>query len=177
MAGPAGVGKSVLAKRLFSEIPELSRAVTATTRPPRDGEKHGRDYYFFSDTEFEAKVQDGEFLEWVWFAGYRYGTLKHVIFSKLKRGASQLMVIDIRGAQVFRESFPQVVSIFITPPSFDVLQMRMLERNQNTPEHMAEKLEIAKEEMKHQAEFDYVVINDDFEQTVRELAHIVRKHI
>ncbi len=178
IAGPsAGVGKNALAKRLLEEVPELSRVVTATTRPIRGHEKDGDDYYFLAEGDFNERVARGEFIEWVWYAGYQYGTLREPIMRGGRDGKSHLMVIEFRGAQVFRKEFPSLISIFILPPSFETLRERMMARNENTREKIEEKLEIAKEEMKHQNEFDYIVVNDDLETAVSELVAIVKKYL
>lgn len=177
IAGPAGVGKTVLVKALTERIPELTRVATATSRPIRGGEVHAKDYYFFSAEEFEQHIAQGDLIEWNLFAGYKYGTLRAPIQTLLDAGKSQIMSIDIHGIAVLKKTFPNVVAIFIIPPSFEALKKRMILRGQNTADHMAEKLEIAKEEMRHQNEFDYVVVNDVLETAVDELVQIVRKHL
>ena len=177
IVGPAGFGKTVLVKALTERIPELTRVATATTRPMRAGEVLGRDYYFFSSEEFENHIRQGDFIEWNLFAGYKYGTLRAPIQSLLDAGKSQIMSIDIHGVAVLKKTFPNIIGIFVIPPSFEVLKERMLVRAQNTPEHMAEKLEIAKEEMKHQNEFDHVVVNDVLETAIQEIVEIVKRYL
>lgn len=177
IAGPAGVGKTALIKALVQRMPELTRVATATSRPMRTGEVHGKDYYFFSAEEFEKHIKQGDLVEWNLFAGYKYGTLRAPIQALLDAGKSQIMSIDIHGNAVLKKTFPNVVGIFVVPPTFEALKERMVLRGQNTADHMAEKLEIAKEEMKHQNEFDYVVVNDVLETAIDEIAKIIKKHL
>jgi len=174
LSGPAGVGKNAISAKLFERLPDLHRTITATTRKPRQGEVEKHAYFFLTPDEFDKHIDQGDFIEWVWFAGHEYGTLREPIMKSLDDGHSQLMNIDVRGAKVFRQTFPNLVSIFIMPPTFESLRERMVARGQNTEQEINDKLAIAKEEITHQKEFDYMVVNDDLDKAVEEIAEIIK---
>src|SRR3954464_8750322 len=141
LAGPAGVGKSTLCDRLVAEVPGFERVITATTRPPRPNEVHGRDYHFLSEPEFDARLAAGDFLEWAWVhRKYRYGTLKSAVIDRLPH-ASLVMNVDVQGVRSIRAAAEQLpplksrlVTIFVAPDSLDVLRERLQGRGPVTAE-------------------------------------------
>jgi guanylate kinase len=169
ITGPSGVGKGTLIKGLLERVPGLQLAVSATTRPPRDGETHGRDYHFLSREEFEERVRRGEFVEHAEYAGNRYGTLR----SELDRPASVVVLeIDVQGARQVRETLPQAVRVFIEPPSFEALEARLAARASDSPEQIERRLEAARDELAARDEFTHHVVNDDLERALQELAEL-----
>jgi len=148
----------------------MKLSVSATTRTPRPGEQHGVDYYFLSPDEFEAKIDNDEFLEWAEYAGNRYGTLR----SELERDAHPLVLeIEVQGARQVRARVRDAVSVFIAPPSEEALRTRLVGRGSDAPEQIERRLETAWGELAAEGEFDYVVVNDDLDAAVEELSRLV----
>jgi guanylate kinase len=178
LTGTSGEGKSTLAKLLVERVPELALAISATTRPRRPGEEPGRDYWFLSEEEFGAKLEAGEFLEWVelpWGEGYRSGTL----WSELERitgeGRSPVLEIETGGALAVRDRVPAAVTIFITAPSREERERRLRLRATESEGEIDERLDIAERQSALASEFHYTVVNDDRERAVAELEDIVRR--
>jgi guanylate kinase len=178
LTGTSGEGKSTLAKLLVDRVPDLALAISATTRPVRPGEVHGRDYWFLSEEEFSAKLEAGEFLEWVelpWGEGYRSGTL----WSELERitgeGRSPVLEIETGGALAVRDRVPAAVTIFVTAPSREERERRLRLRATESEGEIDERLDIAERQSALASEFHYTVVNDDRERAVAELEVIVRR--
>lgn len=163
LTGPSGVGKGTLLRSLLQRHPELYYSVSATTRSPRSGEIHGKNYYFISRSKFEQLVSQGEFLEWAEFAGNYYGTPREGVLNQVQSGKLVVLEIELEGARQIRTSFPSALRIFILPPSFDELEKRIRGRGQDPEEAIARRLRRAHEEMKAANEFDLQIVNDDFE--------------
>lgn len=174
VSSPSGGGKTSLVKALLEAEPEVRLSISHTTRPPRAGEADGRDYHFVPREAFERMVQAGEFLESAEIYGNRYGTSQKWIESERKAGHDVLLEIDWQGAQQVRSLMRGTASIFILPPSLEVLEQRLRTRSQDPPEVIARRLATAREEISHLREFDYVIINKDFNRAALELASIVR---
>jgi guanylate kinase len=170
VTGPSGVGKGTLIRALRERMPELDLSVSATTRPPRPGEEHGRDYWFLSPEEFEERLARGDFLEHAEYAGNRYGTLR----SELDRAGGRVVVLEIelQGARQVREAVPDAVRVFIAPPSEEALRARLVGRGTDDPEQVERRLRVAREEMRARDEFEHVVVNDRLEEAVRELVEL-----
>jgi guanylate kinase len=178
LTGTSGEGKSTLAKLLVDRVPDLALAISATTRPVRPGEVYGRDYWFLSEEEFSAKLEAGEFLEWVelpWGEGYRSGTL----WSELERitgeGRSPVLEIETGGALAVRDRVPAAVTIFVTAPSREERERRLRLRATESEGEIDERLDIAERQSALASEFHYTVVNDDRERAVAELEVIVRR--
>jgi guanylate kinase len=170
ITGPSGVGKGTLIRLLLDRFPRMALSVSATTRAPRPGEEDGVDYRFLSPEEFQRRIDAGEFLEWAEYAGHRYGTLK----SELERDADPLVLeIEVQGARQVRERVPEATSVFIAPPSDEALRTRLVGRGSDDPEQIERRLAVAREELAARDEFDHVVVNDDLEAAVQELADLV----
>jgi guanylate kinase len=177
ITGPSGVGKGTLIAELRRSIPELALAVSATTRPPRAGERDGVDYYFLSAPEFQARVQAGEFAEHVDYAGCSYGTLRSELDGKAAAGGAVVLEIEVQGARVLRGALPRATQIFIAPPSFAELRARLDGRGTDDPEKIERRLEVAQEEMAARSEFEHVVVNDHLPRALAELQGIVRSRL
>jgi guanylate kinase len=170
ITGPSGVGKGTLIRLLLDRFPRMALSVSATTRAPRPGEQDGVDYHFLGRAEFDQRVEAGEFLEWAEYAGNRYGTLK----SELERDVDVLVLeIEVQGARQVRERLPEAVSVFIAPPSEEALRTRLVGRGSDDPKQIERRLQVAQEELAARDEFDHVVVNDDLEAAVQELADLV----
>jgi len=174
LSGPSGVGKSTVVARLRRDHPEVWLSVSATTRKPRPGETHGVEYYFVGDAEFDRLVADGELLEWAEFAGHRYGTPQEPVFQKLRAGTPVLLEIDLQGARQVRRSLPDALLVFLAPPSWDELVRRLVGRGTERDKVIARRLELAREELAAEKEFDVTLINTSIEDVTRELLALMR---
>ena len=170
----SGAGKTSLVRALLKSDNRLCKSVSYTTRPTRPGEEDGTHYNFVSQRKFADLLKQHEFLEHAEVHGHHYGTSRSWIEQAMLGGYDILLEIDWQGAQQVRSIFPQAVGIFILPPSLDSLEERLKERGQDNPEVIASRLKAARAEMSHVNEFDYVIINDKFEQAVQDLLCIVR---
>ncbi len=174
ISAPSGGGKTSLVKALLEAEPEVRLSVSYTTRAPRPGEANGRDYHFVALPEFERMQQAGEFLESATIYGNRYGTSHKWIEGEQAAGRDVLLEIDWQGAQQVRRLMRGAVSIFILPPSLEVLESRLKGRAQDSAEAVARRLAAARDEIGHVAEYDYVIMNDDFNRAALDLRSIVR---
>ncbi|UCF75145.1 MAG: guanylate kinase [Betaproteobacteria bacterium] len=174
VSAPSGAGKTSLVRALLAAEPEVRLSISYTTRPPRPGEADGRDYHFVSPEVFERMLEAGEFLESATVHGNRYGTSHKWIERELAAGRDVLLEIDWQGAQQVRKLVRGVVSIFILPPSFEALQARLIGRGQDSADVIARRLDAARAEMSHGAEFEYAIINDDFDRAAQDLTSIIR---
>jgi guanylate kinase len=175
ITAPSGAGKTSLIDALMKADPRLKLSISYTTRAPRPGEKDGVDYHFVDDAAFLKMRERGEFLESAEVHGYRYGTSKKVITDALQRGEDLILEIDWQGARQVRTLYPACVGIFILPPSVDELERRMRSRAQDAEGVIRRRLEAARGEMEHAGEFNYAIINKDFDTALRELAQIIMK--
>ena len=173
-AAPSGAGKSSLIKKII-EISEekLELSVSATTRAPRKGEIHGKDYFFISDNEFNELKDKDAFIECANVHGNQYGTLKSFVHEKLEEGISVILDIDVQGFAQIRETIEDMVSIFIIPPSLDELKNRLTLRGLDTNDAIEKRLLNALEELKHAESFDYIVLNDNFDNAIDQLSSII----
>jgi guanylate kinase len=150
-------------------VPGLELSVSATTRPARPGEVDGRDYYFLSPEEFERRARAGDFVEHAVYAGHRYGTLR----SELERPARGIVLeIDLQGARQVRDALPDAMQVFVAPPSLEALRERLERRASDAPEQIEQRLRVAPEELAARQEFARVVVNDDLDRAVDELAEL-----
>lgn len=181
ISGPSGVGKSTLVKQVRAQLPSLEFSVSCTTRAPRAGEVDGKDYFFLAEDEFEAKVQQGEFIEYAGVFAHRYGTLKSEVLNRLRRGADVILDIDVQGARLIRQATladeeiaHAAQFIMIVPPDIATLEARLSGRNSETPESLKLRLAGAKSELANFRLYDYLVVNDDLDTAAEELISLLK---
>jgi guanylate kinase len=174
VAAPSGAGKSSLVNAVLAEDPNLVLSISHTTRAPRPGEAHGREYHFTDRATFTRMIGAGEFLESAEVHGNLYGTSQAAVQGVRESGRDVVLEIDWQGAQQVRRLFPDAVGIFILPPSMAELERRLRARNQDPDDVIRRRLAAAADEVSHLAEFDYVIINNHFEEARRDLAAVVR---
>jgi len=169
ISAPSGAGKTSLVERCLHDNPNLRVSVSHTTRAPRSGEVNGKNYHFVDKSTFEKMVAEAAFLESALVFGNYYGTSHAEVKKQLAAGYDLVLEIDWQGAQQVRRQFENLVSIFILPPSIDILKYRLTARGQDGEHTIASRLAEAREEISHYLEFDYLVVNDDFEQAAKNL--------
>ncbi len=173
ICAPSGAGKTTVARALVEASDDLVFSVSATTRPARPGERPGCDYHFVSDDEFESLIQDGRLVEWAEVHGDFYGTPRANLDEAQNQGAVLILDIDVQGARQVAEALPETVTIFLLPPSFDVLMERLQLRASEDPGRLRRRLETAKTELACVDEFKFVVINDRLEDAVQRIRAII----
>ncbi|MDB6018335.1 MAG: guanylate kinase [Pedosphaera sp.] len=180
ISAPSGGGKTTLVKELLAVNPGMTRAVTCTTRTPRDTEKDGVDYYFLDATSFLKRVQAGNFLEHATVFGNSYGTLKSEVLGKLRQGKDVLLNVDVQGAATIRaqaEEDPELksalVQVFLTPPSLDILKARLAKRGTDSPAVIQKRLGVARQEIAQWKNFDYLLISTSIAEDLRRMQAIV----
>lgn len=174
ISAPSGTGKTSLVNALEETLPKIQTSISHTTRPKRPGEEHGKNYYFVDEKEFLHMIEQGDFLEYATVFHHFYGTSRTFVERTLAKGFDVILEIDWQGRQQIRQQFPHCISIFILPPSLKDLSNRLKKRNQDKPEVIEERLADARVTMLHVHEFDYVVINADFDHAVNDLKTIVQ---
>ena len=174
ITAPSGAGKSSLIAAALKADPALRLSVSYTTRAPRPGEQDGREYNFVDEKTFLAMLERAEFLESAEVHGYRYGTSEAAINRELAARHDLILEIDWQGAQQVRRLYPDCIGIFILPPSIDELERRMQKRGQDAEEVIRRRMAVAKDEISHSPEFDYAIINKDFDEASRDLLAIIR---
>lgn len=173
LSAPSGGGKTTIARALLKRRPDLGYSVSCTTRSPRPGEVHGRDYYFLSRAEFLKRREQGDFAESAEVHGNLYGTLKSEIRRVLSEGQHVVMDIDVQGAVQLVRAFPETVTIFVLPPSGDVLLERLRARKTESPAELAARLQSALQELQSVDEYMYVIVNDDLEEAIQRVGSII----
>ena len=174
LSSPSGAGKSTIARMLMETDDGVAMSISATTRPIRPGEVDGDDYHFVSDARFDEMVAAAEFLEWAHVFGHRYGTLKREVMKVIEGGRDVLLDIDWQGTQQLKQVDPDIVRVFILPPSMEELERRLRERGTDSDEVIANRMARSAAEISHWAEYDYVLINDDADHC-RKLVHTILK--
>lgn len=174
VAAPSGAGKSSLVNAVLAEDANVQLSISYTTRPPRPGEINGREYHFTDIATFQAMAGHGDFLECAEVHGNRYGTSQKWIADTQKSGRDIVLEIDWQGAQQVRRIFPSAVSIFILPPSLSELERRLRSRGKDSESAIRQRMHNATDEVSHAGEFDYVIINKDFDDAKRDLGAIIR---
>ena len=172
-SAPSGGGKTMLVQRLLAKVQGLAASVSTTTRPPRTQEKHGVDYFFVSDAEFDRMVKRGEFLEHAVVFGNRYGTQRRLVQEHLDKGIDVLFDIDWQGANSIKCAFPTSVSFFIIPPTETELRRRLILRGQDSGDVIEQRMAEAKSEMSHYNEFDHVIVNDDPDDAFEAICKVI----
>jgi len=173
VSSPSGGGKGTIIQRVLDVVPNLSYSVSFTTRAPRPGEINGREYFFVSRQIFDEMIAGGEFLEWACVHGNFYGTAKRQVVEETAAGIDIVLEVDVQGAASVRQLLLDSVSIFILPPSYEVLKKRLIARGTDTPEELEVRLRNAPQELRQYSAFDYVIINDEVERASGQLASII----
>lgn len=174
IAAPSGTGKTTLVKALLESTPSMTVSISHTTRPRRPLETHGVNYYFIEDSEFHQMIDRFDFLEHATVFNHLYGTSRQWVEQTLARGLDVILEIDWQGAQQIQQLVPECISIFILPPSLNELSQRLLTRNQDKPEIIKQRLADVREATTHIHDFDYVVVNDNFDVALNDLTTIVK---
>lgn len=173
IAAPSGAGKTSLVKALSESMTQLQISVSHTTRSMRPGEMNGQDYFFIDTHTFDEMIVKQAFLEHATVYENYYGTSREWVLNHLSRGIDVVLEIDWQGARQVQKLFPQAILIFILPPSMEALKIRLQSRQQDDPKTIANRMQAAQDEMGHFSEFDYLVVNDQFDAALRDLQHIV----
>jgi len=172
ITGPSGCGKSTLVKRVLEEVEDVDFSVSHTTRKKRDSEKEGKDYYFIAQEEFKKMIKMDKLAEWAVVHGHCYGTSRREIE---KKGAEKdiLLDIDVQGAQQIKARFKKAIFVFILPPGFQELKLRLKKRGDESEAMIRKRLEVARKEIRSYPEFDYIIINDKLDKAVEDLAAVI----
>lgn len=173
ISAPSGSGKSTLVNRLMAAVPDLMFSISYTTRQPRGGEQNGQNYRFAERAEFEAMIARGEFLEYAEVFGNYYGTHRGILEEAQKNGQDLILDIDVQGARQLKEQIPAAATIFILPPSREILESRLRARGEDREEVIDRRLRDAAEEIKKYDQYDYVLINENLEKSASQLCSIV----
>ena len=173
VSSPSGGGKGTIIEHVLEKVENLSYSVSYTTRAPRSKEIAGREYFFVSRDTFEEMIAAGDFLEWACVHGNFYGTAKSQVLEQTAAGSDIILEVDVQGAALVRQLLMDSVSVFILPPSYEVLKQRLIARGTDSPEELAVRLRRAPEELRDYSNFDYVIINDEVEKAARQLASII----
>jgi guanylate kinase len=173
LSAPSGTGKTTLAHRLVAGTPNSAYSISCTTRHPRGNEREGIDYHFLSEQQFRELLHDDKFAEWAEVYGNYYGTLRSGIEENLKNGALTLFDIDVHGGEQIKVRYPQAVTVFILPPSYDELARRLRSRGTDEENVIERRLLAAQSEIRRGRSYDYVIINDDLDRALNELKAIV----
>src|SRR6056297_2125046 len=167
ISGPSGAGKGTICKELVNRNKNISISVSATTRNPRKNEVEGKNYYFYTEKEFNDKINENDFLEYAKVYGNYYGTPKSKVIEEIENGKDVILEIDIQGALQIKESYPKGIFIFVIPPSMEELRNRITSRGTDTREVILKRMECAYHELNYAFKYDYVIINDDLEDAVK----------
>ncbi len=169
LSGPSGSGKGTILKEYTDKHDEVYVSVSATTRDPREGERYGINYYYMTEDEFKAKIDEGGFLEYAYFCDHYYGTPREQVEKRLAQGIDVVLEIDVQGAFSVKENCPEAVLVFTAPPSYEVLKERLIKRGTESRDVIKKRLGIAVEEMKEAHKYDYIIINDEIEAAAKQL--------
>lgn len=173
VSAPSGAGKTTLCKELVALVPGLRHSVSYTTRKPRPGETHGREYFYVDEREFRDMIARGEFAEWAPVYGHLYGTPRAALTAMMDKGIDVLLEIDTQGALQIKKKFEDAVYIYIMPPSIEALRARLLQRAGDSPEEIQRRLQKARDELWSYREYYYIVKNEEMGQAIKELQAIV----
>lgn len=174
ISAPSGAGKSSLIEGLVAKDNAIKKSISVTTRQPRSGEQNGQHYFFTSEADFQTRINDGEFLEYALVHGNWYGTSKALVEKELGKQNDLILEIDYQGAQAVREQFPSSISIFILPPNKTVLRSRLEKRNTDDIATIEQRLNAASNEISHISDYQYAIINNNFDEALAELVAVVK---
>lgn len=174
ISAPSGAGKSTLIHLLLAQIPSLFFSVSHTTRAARPDEREGVDYFFISQEQFEEMIRANQFLEWAQVHGSYYGTSRSMLEHSASEGKDLILDIDVQGAAQVRKALPEAVSVFILPPSYEVLRDRLMQRQKDSIEQVEKRLITARKEIEHWREYEHIVINEDLNEAFDSLSSLVK---
>ena len=174
ISAPSGAGKSSLIEGLIAKDNVIKKSISVTTRQPRSGEQNGQHYFFTSEVDFQTRIKDSEFIEYALVHGHWYGTSKALVEKELGKQNDLILEIDYQGAQAVREQFPSSISIFILPPNKTVLRSRLEKRNTDDIATIEQRLNAASNEISHISDYQYVIINNNFDEALAELVAVVK---
>ena len=175
VSGPSGAGKDTIVSRLLGMDSDFSLSVSATTRAPRGAEVDGKNYYFLSTEDFLSKIENDAFIEYAKYGSNYYGTLKSDVEQRIRNGKTVILVIEVNGAANIKRLYPGALSIFIMPPSSEVLENRLRKRQTDSEDAIIKRLDIAKTEISRSTDYDYIVVNDDLDRAVAEAHEIIKR--
>jgi guanylate kinase len=175
VSAASGAGKTSIVKKILHLFPQIVFSISATTRPKRDNEEDGVEYFFITEKDFKKKIDNDEFVEWQKFYDYYYGTFKSFVDENINAGKSVLLEIDVMGALYIKNHYPDSNVIYIMPPSYDELIQRLRNRQTETEEDFQKRIERAKMELSHKDEFDYIIVNDNLENAIEETSVLIKK--
>jgi guanylate kinase len=173
VSGPSGVGKSSISRKVIETVPDLRLSISCTTRSPRPGEEHGREYWFVNEGEFRRMIKQEAFAEWAEVYGYLYGTPWNELIEGRKQKHDIILDIDVQGARQVMHNLDDAISVFVMPPSLDILKSRLRGRGTDSPDIIERRFQQAQEEMQHYHEYDYTILNGSLENAAKEFASIV----
>ena len=173
ISGSSGVGKGTLLKSFLAKHNEFKLSVSCTTRKPREGEEHGKNYFFVTEEEFQKNIDSNEFLEWAEFSGNKYGTQRTYVENKLAEGKNIILELDTIGALNVKKIMPNATLIFIMPPSFEELEARLRGRHTETEDAIQKRLSSTKLEIQNSQNYDFRIVNDSIDRAVKELERIM----
>lgn len=177
VSSPSGGGKTSVVKRILKDFPDIVFSVSVTTRPKRSNEVDGIDYFFVNDDEFEKKIGNKEFIEWERFYDYYYGTLKSFVDDNINFGKSVLFEVDVKGALSLKKIYPESILIFIDPPSFEELVIRLKNRKTESESDLQKRIDRAKMELSFKKDFDYIFVNDELNKVYKSVKSLIKEII
>ena len=175
VSAPSGAGKTTIVKKILKDFPEIVFSISATTRPRRDIETNGREYFFLSESEFRKKIENDEFIEWEKFYDYYYGTYKSFIEGNIDSGKPVLLELDVKGALTIKRLYPYTHLIYISPPSFEELVKRLRQRQTENETDFIKRINRAKMELSLKEEFDYIIDNLEIDTAIAETKSLIKK--
>ena len=175
VSAPSGAGKTTIVKKILKDFPEIVFSISATTRPRRDIETNGREYFFLSESEFRKKIENDEFIEWEKFYDYYYGTYKSFIEGNIDSGKPVLLELDVKGALTIKRLYPYAHLIYISPPSFEELVKRLRQRQTENETDFIKRINRAKMELSLKEEFDYIIDNVEIDTAIAETKSLIKK--
>lgn len=174
-SAPSGAGKSTIGKEILKEFPEIIFSISVTTRPKRETEREGIEYFFLTETEFQKKIENDDFIEWEKFYDYYYGTFKSFISENIEAGKPVLLELDVKGALKIKRLYPYAHLIYISPPSFEELEIRLRQRNTENESDFTKRIDRAKMELSLKDQFDYIIENTELKTAIMEAKSLVNK--
>ncbi|MDD3520250.1 MAG: guanylate kinase [Actinomycetota bacterium] len=173
VSGPSGVGKSSLVKDALRELKDFEKSISVTTRIKRDDEKDGEHYHFINEEEFKVLIEKGELIEWAFYCGNYYGTLKKTVVENLKKGKNIILVIEVSGAMQVKKIIKDAYLIFITTPDFFQLEKRLRGRQTENVKKIEERLKKAKEELRYEKHYDCIIVNNNYNEALKNLKYVL----